>query len=121
MAIKALPGGGEIIAERSDGDHRYRITRTPAGYLVTARSRDAIGAMIVAEWLHRSEEASLACMAAVEAGNVAFRAIMQGMPSEGLLRRYGELIDAHNATCERLDDLPRVGQEVRNLRSGDLE
>lgn len=116
MVIEVLPGGGEIIAERSTRSQRYRAVRTPNDYLVTARSRDAVGAVIVAEWLHRTEEAAIACMTAVEAGNAAFEAIMQGLPAGELLGRYERLSEAHRAICDRLGDFPLIGREVRDLR-----
>src|SRR5438067_1009608 len=41
--MKAITGSADIILDHIDGEYRYRITRTSAGFLITARTRDALG------------------------------------------------------------------------------
>ena len=116
MTLTPVHGSADVIAEHVEADQRYRISRTPThGYLVTARSRDLVGAIVVAEWLHRTEIAARACMAAVIAGQSAFRAIGIGSAEDAMLR-FQAATDEHNAVCERLADSPLVGAEVRDLR-----
>lgn len=116
MTLGAISGGAELIHSEMDGDHRYRLARTESGFLVTARSRDAIGATVVAEWLHRTEEAGQACFEAVVAANAAFRAINSGLPAGAALSRYEKLAAVHTDVCAGLNDDPLIGQEVRQLR-----
>ena len=115
MTLTPVHGSADVIAEHVEADQRYRISRTDHGYLVTARSRDLVGAIVVSEWLHRTEIAARACMAAVIAGQAAFRAIGIGS-AEDAMRRFQAATDEHNALCERLADSPLVGAEVRELR-----
>jgi hypothetical protein len=80
--LKAIDGGAEVVLDEVDADHRYRVLRTGArlpSYLITARSRDAVGAVIIAEWLHRTQEAALACAEVARASNMVFRAHTRGV------------------------------------------
>jgi hypothetical protein len=94
--------------------YRYRIARTPMGYLITARTRDPLGLSIVSEWLHQAEEAAIACMDAVLAWNA-----MVGTSdrlSEEFLMACQAATRRHNEICRRFDDPSRVGHEVQDLR-----
>ena len=114
--MKVVVGGAEVILDKVDGDQRYRIARTESGYLIASRSRDAMGAMSVAEWLHKTEEAARACADAVIATSAAFRGIQRGVPVTGLLAAMERAVARHNEICQRFDDKPLVGEEVRRLR-----
>jgi hypothetical protein len=111
--MEAVSGSGDVIFEHVDDDQRYRIVKTDRGYLITARGRDLTGLVISAEWLHRTEGAARSGVAVLIAGNVAFRAIQHGLPSNALLKRFGELTDVHDEICARFDDHPLIGEETR--------
>lgn len=108
---------GEVIRSELDGDHTYRVVRTDRGHLVTARTRNELGMLLPCEWLHRTEEAALACLDAVMAFNAYWRAMTMGYPVEALERKLDHLTARHKELCERLDDAPLIGQEVKALRA----
>ena len=112
-------GGAELLVDRTTGDYRYRVAATPLGYLITARSRDAVGLLITEQWLHREREAALACAAAVEAAHVAWKAMSTGH-FEGALAAMQRATEAHNEVCERLGDPPVIGRDVEALREATL-
>jgi hypothetical protein len=88
--------------------YRYRIGRTPMGYLITARTRDALGLSIVSKWLHQAEEAAIACMDAMVGTSDRL--------SEEFLMACQAATRRHNEICRRFDDPSRVGHEVQDLR-----
>jgi len=114
--VKAVTGSAEVILNQVDGDQRYRIARTSSGYLITARSRDMMGAMVLAEWLHKTEEAARACVDVATATSAAFRGIQRGVPTAGLLAAMEQAVARHNEVCDRIGDKPLVGEDVRRLR-----
>ena len=107
----------EVIRSELDRDHTYRVVRTERGHLVTARTRNELGMLLPNEWLHRTEEAALACLDAAMAFNAYWQAITMGYPVEALERKLGHLMARHKELCERLDDVPLIGQEVKALRA----
>jgi hypothetical protein len=101
----------DLVIDLASDRSRYRIAKTSDGYLITARTRDVIGLNITARWLHKTEEAALACGAVVMAGDAAFEAM--GTPEfDTAMVAYGKAIEEHNAACERLGDKPLVGREI---------
>jgi hypothetical protein len=49
----------EVLREESDTNHRYRITRTDQGFLLSLRQKDQMGLLLgPAEWLYRTYEAA---------------------------------------------------------------
>ena len=105
-----------ILRADRDGEYRYRITATDRGYLVSMRTSRGPGVWLASEWLHQNLEPAEACLNAVRAFNAAWRAMQTGLPSDALLRQAETLSAAHSQACERYNDPPLVGQEVRALR-----
>ena len=116
---QAVAGFGGLLLDRVTGNYRYRVAATPVGYLVTARSRNAIGLLIMEQWLHREREAALACAAAVESFHVAWKA-MGTAHAGGTMAAMQRASAAHEAVCARLGDQPAVGREVEALREAML-
>ena len=54
--MEELPGGATVLIDHVDGEYRYRLAKIDGGYLITARTRDALGLTFIAEWLHETEE-----------------------------------------------------------------
>jgi hypothetical protein len=69
-----------------------------------------------AEWLHKAEEAAIGCMDLASASDTAFTAIRDGRPSNEWLMAFEAAVRRHNEACERLNDIPLLGQEIRELR-----
>jgi len=107
----------DLVRSEADGDHRYRITRTHQGYLITSRSKNELGLYLACEWLHRTPEAANACLDAIICFNALWRAMTKGYPTEALLQKSEGLNAAHSQLCQQLDDSPLVGQEVKALRA----
>jgi hypothetical protein len=108
----------EVIRQEADVDRRYRITRTDRGLLVTMRSKDTVGLTLPCEWLHQTEAAAHACLDFIMAFEAAWRASRLGYDIRPLMAKVERLGAEHKALCERLDDTPLVGQEIRALRDG---
>ena len=113
--IRTIEGGAELVRDLVEGGHRYRITKTSSGYLITGRTRNTLSQWIPVEWFHRTEEAAIACLEAVMACNAIF-ARSDKRRSETALMAFEAATQRHNEACERLDDPPLTTQEVRNLR-----
>jgi hypothetical protein len=107
--MEEIAGSAETIAEEVDGDHRYRLSRIAAGYLLSARSRRQLGVLLPVEWLYRTEEAARAGLACIMAFHAAWR-------TPALLGRFEALNAQHTAACERLNDLPLMGRDIREAR-----
>lgn len=114
--MKLTEGEAELIREESDGEFRYRITKTKQGFLVTSRAKSEMGMLLPCEWLHQTEQAAQACLDAVLGTEAFFRASRQGFPTETLMRKLEALLGAHKKLCAELDDRPAIGEEVRQLR-----
>jgi hypothetical protein len=80
------------------------------------RTSRGAGVWLASEWLHQNQEPAEACLNAVKAFNAAWRAMQAGLPSDALLRQAETLSAVHTQTCDRYNDPPLVGQEVRDLR-----
>jgi hypothetical protein len=106
----------ELLRSEQDGEHRYRITATDRGFLITMRTPRGPGMWISAEWLHRHRETADACLDAVMAFNAAGRAMKAGLPTQAAMRRAETLSGTHSQLCDQLSDHPPVGEEVRALR-----
>jgi hypothetical protein len=103
-----------LIDQVSEG-HRYRVIKTPRGYLVTSRISGEMGLIFPAEWLHRTDKAALACVAAIIAFDDA--SSIKGMTAaEGAIAVFETASKAHTEIYQQLDDAPLVGQVVRDLR-----
>jgi hypothetical protein len=111
-----------VIVDQITDKCRYRVAKTPNGYLITARTRDMVGLTLILEWLHKSEESAMACAVAVMAGDRLWDAMMApksdaALPAyEAAMLAYETAVADHNEVCDRLDDRPLIGREVRELR-----
>jgi mRNA interferase MazF len=115
-AVASVSGSGQVVRTDADGEYRYRITETPRGFLITQRTLGGAGTWLVAEWLHQKRETAEACLDGVKALNAAWIATQAGEPAGALLQQAEALSSAHARLCERLDDYPIVGADVRALR-----
>lgn len=105
----------DVISTHTSRDNRYRAVQTPRGYLITARSRDQIGLLVSAQWLHRTEESARACVHTVIACDQAFAAMATGQ-AESANAVFSRASDAHKEVCVRLSGEPIIGREVQELR-----
>ena len=111
-----------MIVDQITEKSRYRVAETPNGYLITARTRDMVGLTLVLEWLHKSEEAAMACAVAAMAGDRLWHAMMAPksdatqLAYEAARLAFETAVAEHNEVCDRLDDRPLIGREVRELR-----
>ena len=105
----------EFLLDQVSNGYRYRVIKTPLGYLITARSRDLLGLMIPCEWLHRTNEAAVACALAAIAANQYWE--LRSTDAEpAALQDMSDALEEHSRICEQLGDSPLVGEEVRELR-----
>jgi hypothetical protein len=108
-----------VLREESDTDHRYRITRTDRGFLVSSRQKDQMGLLLgPAEWLYRTYEAANKGLDLVMLMNAWWTAITRGYPAGDLPQRCEAAVAEHNRIVEKLGDRPLIGTEVRELRAG---
>lgn len=105
----------EVIRTGHESGHRYRITHTDRGYLITARSPGA-APWVAAEWLHQTREAADACLDAVMAANAVWAAMSAGLSVTAAMRKSEACNAAHSRVCDQLNDKPLMGQEVRAMR-----
>jgi hypothetical protein len=107
MAVWTDGTGVTMIRDLVEGGIRYRVAKTPMGYLITLQGLFGVGsAMAPAEWLHVTEQAALACLDVAILGTVA--------ANGGSLTAFERAVAAHNALCD--DDPALVGQDVKELR-----
>jgi hypothetical protein len=108
----------EVLRAESDTNHRYRITKTDRGFLVSSRKKDEIGLFLgPAEWLYRTREAAEKGLELVMLMNAWWTAIMHGYAVGDLPQRCEVAAAEHNRIIEKLNDRPIIGAEVRELRS----
>lgn len=108
----------QTMREESDTDHRYRITKTDRGYLLSMRQKGELGLMLgPAEWLYRTREAADKGLDLVMLMNAWWAAITKGYPVGDLQRRSETASAAHKQIIEELNDEPLIGEEVRRLRT----
>jgi hypothetical protein len=107
----------EVLRQDSDTNHRYRITRTDQGFLLSLRQKDQMGLLLgPAEWLYRTFEAADKGLDLLILMNAWWTAIALGYPVGDLPQRCEVAGAEHNQVVEKLNDQPLIGAEVRELR-----
>ncbi|NKK59260.1 hypothetical protein GFM44_25565 [Rhizobium leguminosarum bv. viciae] len=107
----------EVLITETDTDHRYRITLTDKGFLLSCAQRGEIGLMMgPSEWLYKTREAAEKGLAFVMLMNAWWSAMTHGYPAGDLPRRCEIAGAEHADAVARLDDQPLVGREVKELR-----
>lgn len=107
----------EILRSETDADHRYRITRTPRGFLLSMMQRSQTGLSLgPSEWLYQTEEAAEKGLKALMIFNAWWTTINRGHPTGDLPQRSETALAEHKEAIERLNDQPLIGTEVRELR-----
>lgn len=110
----------EVLRTEIDGDHRYRLSKTERGYLLSSQMRSQTGLLIgPAEWLYQTREAAELGLAFVMTMNAYWLAMTRGYSAGDLPARCEAAARAHKEAVERLNDEPLIGQEVRALRTDD--
>jgi hypothetical protein len=108
----------ETIREESDTDHRYRITKTDRGFLLSMRQKNELGLMLgPSEWLYRTPEAADKGLDFVMLMNAWWTAITKNYPVGDLQARCEAASAAHKQIVEESNDEPLIGEEVRRLRA----
>lgn len=106
-----------LLRTETDTDHRYRLTLTDRGYLLSCAQRGEIGLMMgPSEWLFRTREAAEKGLALVILMNAWWSAITHGYPAGDLQSRCEIAGAEHAEAVARLGDQPLVGHEVKDLR-----
>lgn len=105
----------DIIWHQVTDSYRYRVARTEAGYLITARSRDVLGLTMNEQWLHKREDVAMACVHAVIAGHTLWKAMNTGLFT-GASAAFDQALEAHNALGNTFDDPPVTGRMVQDVR-----
>jgi len=115
----------EVLRAESDTNHRYRITRTPRGILLSCMLKSQVGLLLgPAEWLYRTEEAAERGLKLLKIFNSMWTAMNEGRPLGDLPSRCEAATVEHKEAIDRLNDQPLTGREVRELRimiEGDSE
>jgi hypothetical protein len=107
----------EVIRTESDTDHRYRITRTDRGFLVSSAMKSQMGLLLgPAEWLYQTEAAAQKGLEVVMLMNAWGTAVTRGYPTGDIVERCEKAAAEHNEVVARLNDQPLVGAEVKALR-----
>jgi hypothetical protein len=107
----------QILRTESDTDHRYRITRTDRGILVSCAMKSQVGLLLgPAEWLYQTEEAAQKGLEVIMLMNAWGTAMMRGYPTGDIVERCEKAAAQHREIVERLNDEPLVGAEVKALR-----
>lgn len=107
----------EVIRTESDNDHRYRITQTPRGFLLSSAQKSEIGLMMgPSEWLYKTRDAAEAGLEFIMLMNAWWGAINRGYPVGDLPQRCEKASAAHTSIVGALRDQPLIGREVRELR-----
>jgi len=107
----------EVIRTESDTDHRYRITRTPRGFLLSSAQKGEIGLMTgPSEWLYKTSDAAEAGLEVVMLMNAWWGAMSRGYPVGDLPQRCEKANAVHSDIVGALNDQPLIGREVRALR-----
>ena len=107
----------EVIRAESDTDHRYRITRTQRGFLLSSTRKSEFGLLMgPSEWLYKTREAAEAGLDLIVLMNAWWGAINRGYPVGDLPERCEKASAAHASIVGALRDQPLIGREVRELR-----
>ena len=110
----------EVLRSESDTDHRYRITRTDRGFLLSSSQKSEMGLMIgPAEWLYKTREAAEKGLDLIMLMNAWWITIIRGYPAGNLPERCEAAAKEHERVVKELGDEPLVGAEVRELRLRD--
>jgi hypothetical protein len=115
--LQAIDGGAEVVFDKVIAGERYRVSRTPFGYLVSARRLNVVGTQFNAEWLHQTKEAALACVDAVVATNAVLQAVEADLPSDNQFLALNAAIRRYREITTDMSDKAVVGEEIRELRS----
>jgi hypothetical protein len=75
-----------------------------------------MGLLVPCEWLYRTEEAAQSCLDVVMQFEAVWRAMTNGYPMDAAMKKLDQLTQSHGGLCERLNEKPLIGQEVRELR-----
>lgn len=114
MDITSAPTAEIIWHQITDG-YRYRVAKLDAGFLITARSRDVLGLTMTEQWLHKREDVAMACVHAVIAGHILWKAMNTGLFA-GASAAFDQALENHNALGNTFDDPPVTGRMVQDLR-----
>lgn len=107
----------ELLRTEIDTEHRYRLTSTDRGYLLSCAQRTEIGLMIgPSEWLYRTREAAEKGLTLIMLMNAWWSAMTHGYPAGDLPSRCEIAGAEHAEAVARLGDQPLVGREVKDLR-----
>ncbi|MBY5385339.1 hypothetical protein HFN62_30745 [Rhizobium leguminosarum] len=107
----------EVLITETDTDHRYRITLTDKGFLLSCAQRGEIGLMMgPSEWLYKTRDAAEKGLAFVMLMNAWWSAMTHGYPAGDLPPRCEIAGNEHADAVARLNDQPLVGREVKELR-----
>ncbi|MGO4560087.1 hypothetical protein [Mesorhizobium sp. 2RAF21] len=107
----------EVIRTESDNDHRYRITQTPRGFLLSVAQKGEIGLVMgPSEWLYKTTDAAEAGLEFIMLMNAWWGAINRSYPVGDLQQRCEQASAAHASIVGALRDEPLIGREVRELR-----
>ncbi|MET3524213.1 hypothetical protein [Mesorhizobium abyssinicae] len=110
----------ELLRSESDTDHRYRITLTPRGYLVSCAQKGETGLILgPSEWLYRTQEAAEKGLNFVMLMNAWWTAMARGYPAGDLPARCETAAAEHREAVKRLGDQPLIGREVAELRESE--
>lgn len=107
----------KIVRSEIDTDHRYRITQTDHGYLLSCAQRNEFGLLLgPAEWLYRTYTGAEKGLELVMLMNAWWSTIARGYPAADLPQRCQAAAAEHTKLVQELDDVPLIGEEVRELR-----
>ena len=106
-----------VLRNESDTDHRYRLTRTNRGYLLSCAQKSKVGLVLgPSEWPYRTLEAAEKGFVLIKLMNVWWTAVSRGYRAGDLPAQRASASAEHTREVERLNDQPFIGREVRELR-----
>lgn len=115
--FRVEPGEAQVLLTDNDSDHRYRLTQTSRGILVSCAAKGETGLLLgPSEWLYQTREAAEKGLKLVMSMNAWWTTIARGYDSGDLPKRCKDAVAAHAEAVERLGDAPLIGQEIRTLR-----
>jgi hypothetical protein len=75
----------EVLRSESDAEHRYRITQTHRGFLLSCMQKSETGLLLgPSEWLYRTQEAAEKGLKVVMLTSSWWTAITRGYPAGDL-------------------------------------
>ena len=107
----------EVLRTESDTDHRYQVSPTDRGFLLSSRQKSKAGPLLgPSEWMYQTQEAAEKGLRLAMLMNAWWTAITRGYPIGQLPQRCEAAAAEHKEAIDRLNDEPLIGMEVRNLR-----